>query len=110
MRFYGVNHPGVFCLTSPVHSNGGVLLLGADGGKPLQHVSSSEVQGEQLVRRPEKEREAKTGPEDPHRTEGHLLPPPTVGRRRGVTRHQPAGGDMEKYTYPVLYSFDVTNN
>lgn len=62
-----------------------MLFPGEAGGEPLQHLHVSEASGQALVRGPEEEREAQTGRQDSHRTEGHILPAETAGRRRRVT-------------------------
>ena len=77
-------HPSCRVCFPLVHSKWWILLCGDAGGEPLQHLSAPEVQGEELVCGAEEERQAQTGPSDPHRAESHLLPPAKDSWHGGV--------------------------
>lgn len=74
-----------------------MLLPGEAGGEPLQHLPVPQTPGQEVVRRPEKERQTQAGPQDSHGTEGRLLFAPTAAGQRRVKkaslwmRARPAG-------------------
>lgn len=63
-----------------------MLLPGEAGGEPLQHLPVPQTPGQEVVRRPEKERQTQAGPQDSHGTEGRLLFAPTAAGQRRVKR------------------------
>lgn len=51
-----VNNHSPLSVSLSAHSHWWMLLSGETGGEPLQHISVSEISGEELVRGSEKER------------------------------------------------------
>lgn len=63
-----------------------MLLPGEAGGEPLQHLPVPQTPGQEVVRRPEKERQTQAGPQDSHGPEGRLLFAPTAAGQQRVKR------------------------